>query len=127
MADYPTLDFCMRALRLFAMALSMAIISWWGASLVRVMGGNERGRDASRALWVMAAFGMLLFQVKWLAPLPDLIAMRVWVVAQCVMIITLLAVIYDHGSESERFNRSRVFAVHLVMIALCMLFASVTR
>ena len=120
MSEISTLESIMTALRLLAIVLSLAIISFWGPSLARVLTGRERERDSVRAIWVPLAVAVLLFQARWLYPgLTDVVRLRLWVAAQSGMVITLLAAIYYHGASDERFHRRRTMMAHTALLLTC--------
>lgn len=128
MAEYITLTYAMTVFRFLSLIISMAMIVWWFPSLMRVLRGRGRGRDSVRGIWVTLAVSILLFQVRWLTPgLDDITRMRIWVVAQGAMTFTQVAAIYHHGALDPRFDARRTMAVHVAMLALCVVFAGVVR
>ena len=130
----------MRALRLFALVIAICIVAEWGPSFVRlfrhrpapvpaptVSGDVGEERERTRAMFATIAGAIFLFQVGFLAPLPDITVLRVWLVGLIFVIATFLWAIYHHGLQDARFRPRLVATAHVAAFVLCLIFAVVTR
>jgi hypothetical protein len=78
-------------------------------------------------MFATIAGAIFLFQVGFLAPLPDITVMRVWLVALIFVITGLLWAIYHHGAQDARFRPRKVAIAHAAAFVLSVVFAVVTR
>jgi hypothetical protein len=116
-------------MRLMSIVLACAVLSWWASSWWRVVRGQSRAGDDARAVWVMLAVAVLLFQARWLWPgLAEADRLWLWLIAHAAMLGAMLAAIYIHGRrEVEGFRVRRAAVLHLLMLIGCTILPALLR
>jgi len=126
--DHTLLEAMQRAVRMASAIVAGSVLVFWTPSAWRVVRGRDVGRDEMRALAVLIAFAVLIFNSLNIWPgFGQLTKLRANVFAHVVMLAALCLTIYLNQRDTPGVKVGRVFLSHLLLLALCGGFVAVTR
>jgi hypothetical protein len=126
--DHTLLEVMQRALRMASAVVAGSVLVFWTPSAWRVLRGREVGRDEMRALAVLFALAVAIFNSLNLLPSFGMLTrLRASVFAHVVMLTALCLTIYLNQRDTPGVKVGRVFLSHLLLVALCGAFVAVTR